>query len=100
MGPEWKTAVNQFGDGTVERVSKWTSDRMKWTLKYRVNATDRNTLVNFFNARKGRGESFSFTDFKTSTSYTAAFVDDEFSMSSVVGTAWWEGVVNIEETNS
>lgn len=63
--------------GAEKRRSRHTTVTRYWTLNYHaIHDGDCGYLWDFFNARKGKYESFTFIHPESEVSYTARFVDD------------------------
>ncbi len=76
----FKTLVSDFANGAEQRRNKWGQGKRSFTLTYDVlTAAETNTLYNFYVARKGPFEAFSFVNPMDSQTYTVRFVDDEMS---------------------
>ena len=58
---EFNTLVDETFSGKEQRRDVWTTPRKKWSLEFEKNKTDRDALIAFFVARKGRKEAFNFT---------------------------------------
>lgn len=63
----WQTNVQQAGSGKELRATNWSYPIWEWTLSYeflRAGGTllEYETLVGFFNARRGQYDTFLFTD--------------------------------------
>lgn len=72
------TTIIQFGDQSEQRISNIGSARYRFTLKYRsLSSANHLTILNFFIARKGAFESFTWTDPNDSTVYTVRFDSDD-----------------------
>ncbi len=83
VSPEFRTAVNEFGDAGEERVQLWTSAKRRWNLYFRLGATDRATLEAFFVARKGRKEAFYWTCELDDVQYTVRFDTDRLDVQKI-----------------
>jgi len=57
----FNTAVDEAYSGKEQRRNLWTNPRRKWVLEFDKNETDANSIIDFFEARKGRYESFYWT---------------------------------------
>ena len=57
---EFNTIVDEKFTGNEQRRDVWTKPRRKWILEMDKNKIDREALVNFFIARKGRKEAFNW----------------------------------------
>lgn len=60
ISSQWNTAVDEMFSGNEQRRNLWTNSRKKWTLEFDKNHTDFNSILAFFDARKGRYESFNW----------------------------------------
>lgn len=72
------TTIITYGDQSEQRISNTDSVRYKFTLKYKLlSDTDHQTIRDFFIARKGSFESFTWTDPNPpNTVYTVRFDTD------------------------
>lgn len=61
VSSSWKTLVDEVYSGGEQRRNLWSSSRKKWILEFDKNGTDSNSIMEFFNARKGRYEAFYWT---------------------------------------
>jgi phage-related protein len=59
---QFKTGIFGFDAGAEQRQSEWDTPRRAWTLTFLKDETDYDAFVAFFEARKGAGESFDWTD--------------------------------------
>lgn len=57
---EFQTIVDEKFTGSEQRRDLWTNPRRKWVLEFDKNKVDREALVNFFIAQKGRKKSFNW----------------------------------------
>jgi hypothetical protein len=65
---EYRTVVSQFDSGNEQRRSKWSFPKYNVTLHYNaLEATDVDTLWDFYQARKGSFEAFHFYTLERST---------------------------------
>lgn len=65
--PVWSTLIQQAASGREVRVGLWSSPRYRWKLSYEFLRSDPaspefQTLVGFYNARRGPFESFLYRD--------------------------------------
>ena len=65
--PLWKTVVHESANGAEARLGYYTLPRWRWTLTYEflragAPAQEFEQLVGFFNARRGRFDSFLYED--------------------------------------
>ncbi len=91
---QYKTITSQFENGAEQRRNKWSQGKRLFTLIYNaLTVAEATTLHDFFIARKGSFESFSYVDLITSTTYTVRFVEDGFSMEEFTYTAAGIGLV-------
>lgn len=58
---EFQTIVDEKFTGSEQRRDIWTNPRRKWVLEFDKNKVDREDLVDFFIAQKGRKNSFKWT---------------------------------------
>jgi hypothetical protein len=74
--PRWNTVISQFDSGKEQRRSKQTQDLYDIKLTYPpMIMSDFTTLWAYYQARKGRCESFYFYDMEESrTTHTAVYV--------------------------
>jgi len=61
VSAEFKTDVQDFYTGNEQRLNRWTNPRRKWVLDFDKNHTDTNSILAFFEARKGMYEAFNWT---------------------------------------
>lgn len=62
-GPEFNTEVVVLDSGAEARNSNWQDSRGAWVLASDIyNEAEKNSLLAFFRARKGRAEGFRFKD--------------------------------------
>lgn len=57
---EFNTIVDETFTGGEQRRDLWSNPRYKWTLDFEKNQVDRNALVAFFAAQKGKKNAFNF----------------------------------------
>jgi len=76
--PQFRTLVSTMESGYEQRRSKWSSPLRKFQVmcKDRPKA-DFVTLRNFFIARLGRFDSFTFLNPNDATEYAVCFADDD-----------------------
>lgn len=68
-GPEFRTEIAEYGDGSEQRNQCWEFPREKWDVSYGVRTEAKlDTLRAFFHARDGRARGFLF---KNHRDYTA-----------------------------
>lgn len=65
--PEWKTMVQESVSGLESRAALWSTPRWTWELSYDLLRSapafvELQTIVGFFNARRGAFDSFLFED--------------------------------------
>jgi len=65
--PEWKTMVQESASGLESRAALWSTPRWTWELSYDLLRSaaafvELQTIVGFFNARRGAFDSFLFED--------------------------------------
>jgi len=58
---QFATIVDEKFTGKEQRRDAWTNPRRKWILEFEKNKVDRESLVNFFIAQKGRKKVFNWT---------------------------------------
>lgn len=74
---EYKTLVTKFENGVEQRRSKWANPLRRFRFVYKSRSqTDFETVRDFYNARLGQYESFTWTNPNDSTSYTIRFEAD------------------------
>lgn len=62
-GPSWFTTITQTAGGAEQRNLNWSDPIHKYTVAHEfTNQTELDDLVDFFNARRGRGIGFRFRD--------------------------------------
>lgn len=99
MTPQWKTNALRYEDGSEERLQEWTSAQEKRTLRYLTDEAGKDTLLAFYNARKGGYEAFNFTCFAdASATYTMRF-DEEKCTFQQTSAKRWEVKLELVETN-
>ena len=77
---DFKTLVSAFENGYEQRRRKWAHGKRSFSLKYNVltyNETD--TLYDFYIARNGTYDAFSFVNPNDNQTYTVRFTDDQMS---------------------
>lgn len=60
VSSRWNTIVDDVFSGKEQRRNLWTNSRKKWILEFDKNHTDFNSILAFFDARKGRYEAFNW----------------------------------------
>ncbi len=74
----FNTTIITYGDQSEQRISNNAAVRRKFTLKFKLlSDADHQTIRDFFIARKGSFESFTWTDPNDSVVYTVRFDRDE-----------------------
>ena len=58
---QFNTIVDEKFTGKEQRRDVWTNPRRKWILEFEKNKVDRESLVTFFIAQKGRKKTFNWT---------------------------------------
>jgi hypothetical protein len=58
---KFNTIVDETFSAKEQRRDVWTNPRRKWILEFEKNKLDREALVNFFIAQKGRKKAFNWT---------------------------------------
>lgn len=92
---KFNTLVDDTESGGEQRRDIWTNPRRKWRLEFNVLTAQREAIINFFIARKGRKEAFNWiwraTDPTTGeeyggdgVTYLVRFDMDELSFDHVV----------------
>ena len=56
----FNTDVDKTYSGGEQRKNLWTVPRRKWVLEFAKNETNTNAIIDFFIARKGKFEAFSW----------------------------------------
>lgn len=75
--PIFSTTIIKYVGKKEQRISNWGTCQMHFKLQWKLlSDTDKTTLQNFFIARKGAFESFTWVHPKTSVSYTVRFLED------------------------
>jgi uncharacterized protein (TIGR02217 family) len=73
--PEWRTLVTEFDSGEEQRRSKWTYAHYNIRLSYYGLASSAvGNLYEFYMARKGASEAFSFFDPLGASTHTGLYV--------------------------
>ncbi len=57
---EFKTIIDESFSGKEQRRDQWTNPRRKWQVELELNKINREDLVNFFIAQRGRLRAFYF----------------------------------------
>ena len=57
----WTTLIDEVISGGEQRHNLWTQPKRSWTLEFEKDNTDTNSIMSFFNARRGRFEAFYWT---------------------------------------
>jgi len=77
--PEFHTLISSYETGHEQRRNKWANPVRKFTLTFTNRSkTEYETARNFFIARKGAYEVFTWTNPNDSTSYNVRFDGDSF----------------------
>jgi hypothetical protein len=87
---KWNTIIDDVYSGGEQRRNMWTNSRKKWVLEFNKNEVDSQALMDFFDDRKGRYESFNWVWQAThpitgekmggdGQTYTVRFDDDELN---------------------
>lgn len=87
----WNTLVDEVYSGGEQRRNLWSNPRKKWVLEFNKNSTDTGAILDFFDARRGRYEAFSWAWKAThpttgesmggdGETYTVRFDDDELNL--------------------
>ena len=80
IGFEMKTTIVKFENGVEQRSSDQAIPVQTFRLYHQaLDAAHLQTLTDFFIARKGQTESFNFYDYRTQTTFTVRFKDDNIS---------------------
>lgn len=58
---QYNTIVDETFTGKEQRRDTWSNPRMSWVLDFEKNQQNKDAIVAFFRARKGRKESFYWT---------------------------------------
>lgn len=58
---QFNTIVDEKFTGKEQRRDSWTNPRRKWNLEFEKNQVDRESLVDFFIAQKGKKNAFNWT---------------------------------------
>ncbi len=82
-GLRFATHVTRFLDGTEQRFRQLANVRRRWIIRLDLlDETEISMLEDFFAARKGRLESFTFVDPRDATSYPdCSFESDDIALS-------------------
>jgi hypothetical protein len=76
----FKTLISQFENGAEQRRKKWSQGKLTFTLIWNaITPTNMAILWNFYIARLGSYDAFTFVDPLTTSSYTVRFLDDSMS---------------------
>ena len=95
-GIDFKTKIVTFESGTEQRHAKWASGKRRFTCDFTNRSnTDWTTFKNFYIARKGAYDSFTFTNPNDSTAYTVRFASDsvDFSKDTPAAVKSWSCVL-------
>jgi len=57
---EFNTIIDEKFTGSEQRRNAWTNPRRKWNIELELNKINRESLVNFFIAQKGKFKAFNF----------------------------------------
>ena len=73
------TIIDEFENGVEQRRSKWSRTKRQFNLSF-TNApeTDYETLRDFYIAKNGQADSFTFDNPNDGVEYTVRFVEDSF----------------------
>lgn len=62
-GPEWRTTIVELANGFEQRIQSWENEKIVWDVTQAVKSDDDfETLLDFFQARRGRFHGFRFKD--------------------------------------
>jgi hypothetical protein len=76
----YKTLISNFENGAEQRRNKWSQGKLSFSLVYKIlTAAQMTILWDFYIARKGSFESFTYTDVISATAYTVRFSEDSLS---------------------
>lgn len=74
---QWNTLISKFENGYEQRRAKWSSPIRKFKLQFNNRTKDDyDTLIAFFNTKKGAYSSFTFENPNDSTEYNVRFEAD------------------------
>lgn len=74
----YRTLITEFESGKEQRRSKGTP-RRRWSLKFRKDQVDADTIWSFYVARKGAFESFQWVNPVDTQTYKVRFAEDNLS---------------------
>jgi len=78
---EFNTLVSEFENGAEQRRSKRDNSKIGWTLSFILRPkTEMESFKNFFNARKGKLESFYWTNPDDNTTRLVRFDEDKLEI--------------------
>jgi len=87
--PQFRTLVSTMESGYEQRRSKWSSDLRRFRLSFKDRPkTDFETMRDFFIARLGKFDSFTFLNPNNNTEYTVCFADDDFKFQNTAPTKY------------
>lgn len=99
--PTFNTAVIKYRNKVQQRIKLNSATQRYFNLRFdKLSAADKNTIRDFFIARGGRFESFTFTNPEDSTGYTLIFLADELNISWFVQQLFRLNQVQFEEVTA
>jgi hypothetical protein len=79
--PIWETVITKFKGLSEVRKSDYSTARYKFTFKYRnLTSAEKDIIRDFFIARNGSYESFTFVNPVDSLSHTVRFLDNTLNI--------------------
>jgi phage-related protein len=78
---KYKTAVSEFENGAEQRRSLYENPVRSWRIKFENRTkTTYDTVKSFFETKRGRYASFTWTNPADNTEYTVRFAEDEIAL--------------------
>ena len=78
---EFNILETEMESGVVQKRKKWSRSKKKFQIKFNVNTkTEILAIRDYFVARDGSYDTFTFTEPLSSTAYTVRFVEDSFEL--------------------
>jgi uncharacterized protein (TIGR02217 family) len=83
-GLKFKTTVVDFESGYEQRTADWHKGKHSFALGWKImNQTEMDTLINFYNSRKGQFEAFLFNNHRDLIQYVVRFNTDAITFNHV-----------------
>ncbi len=80
----FNTLVSRFENGVEQRRAKWANPLRRWRLYFKIRTqTEMEAVRDFYIAKKGSYESFTWDNPNDGQTYTVRFVEDSFRIKRV-----------------